>query len=149
MKCSMSSLRSIVSLALRLLCLSNSVKQAALVVHPNPDLLTLTLTPCGAQVILMGAVESYRFSGGAGLDGLEGLDSLYPGGPFDPLGLADDPDSFAELKVPAALDLQPCTEHTAQATDLEAHVRQLRVSAVVPAVCEQRSCGRTPPIPLW
>lgn len=53
---------------------------------------------CPLQIVLMGLIESYRANGG--IDDDQGLDRLYPGGDyFDPLGLADDPDSFAELRV--------------------------------------------------
>ncbi|DBB06338.1 TPA: Chlorophyll a-b binding protein 2.1, chloroplastic [Trebouxia sp. C0004] len=66
----------------------------------NPNLIHAQsiIGTLGVQIVLMGLIESYRANGG--IDDDLGLDRLYPGGDyFDPLGLADDPDSFAELRV--------------------------------------------------
>lgn len=62
------------------------------------------------EIALMGAAENYRrtgtgpagYSPGVGkFDSsvFDSLDSLYPGGPFDPLGLSEDPEVLQELKV--------------------------------------------------
>ncbi|KAK6116707.1 hypothetical protein DH2020_049527 [Rehmannia glutinosa] len=47
-----------------------------------------------AEVVLLGGAEYYRI-----INGLDLEDKLHPGGPFDPLGLANDPDQAALLKV--------------------------------------------------
>jgi hypothetical protein len=67
----------------------------------NPNLVHAQsiVATVAVQVILMGQAEAFRNDPAGTLDWAEGLDRLHPGGPFDPLGLADDPDTFAELKV--------------------------------------------------
>ena len=56
------------------------------------------LTVLASQVDLMGAIEAYRVNGGP--FGGRDLDLVYPSAKrFDPVGLADDRDMAAELKV--------------------------------------------------
>ena len=56
------------------------------------------LTVLGFQVVLMSLCEAYRMAGDSPLSE-GGLDVLYRGKAFDPHGLADVPDTFAELRV--------------------------------------------------
>jgi hypothetical protein len=50
-----------------------------------------------SQALIMGLCEAYRCSGGPLGD--EADNKMYPGGSFDPLNLATDPDTLAELKT--------------------------------------------------
>ena len=58
------------------------------------------------QIVIMGAAEAYRYQGEGPVE--TSGDSLYPGGFFDPLGLSDDPDTLAELKVGAGAGAWGC-----------------------------------------
>ncbi|KAF9594607.1 hypothetical protein IFM89_034229 [Coptis chinensis] len=63
-----------------------------------PELLSRNGVKFGEADLVQGLV--HKFFGEGGLDYLgEVVDPLYPGGSFNPLGLADDPEAFAELKV--------------------------------------------------
>ncbi|WMV50574.1 hypothetical protein MTR67_043959 [Solanum verrucosum] len=55
------------------------------------------LVVLGFRVMLMGLVEGFRINGLLGVG--EGNDSYLGSQYFDPLGLGDDPTTFAELKV--------------------------------------------------
>ena len=61
-------------------------------IHTKP---VLAILAC--QVLLMGASEACRVDQEGTAD--DGLDLPHPDEPFDPLGLADDSDTFAEWKV--------------------------------------------------
>ena len=85
------------------------------------------------QLALLGQAEAFRLAGEApGIAG--GRDAIYPGGPFDPLGLGDDPENLAELKVKelkngriamvacAGFFVQGITTGESPMTNLDAHL---------------------------
>ncbi|VAI20358.1 unnamed protein product [Triticum turgidum subsp. durum] len=60
-----------------------------------PEILSKNGIKFGEAVWFKAGAQIFSEGGPLG----EGLDIIYPGGAFDPLGLADDPDTAAELKV--------------------------------------------------
>jgi len=60
-------------------------------IHAQNIIFTLAV-----QVIVMAQAEAFRVGGGP-IPPFEG--AMYPGGNFDPLGLGEDPEALAELKV--------------------------------------------------
>jgi len=98
----------------------------------------------------MGLIESYRANGG--IDDDLGLDRLYPGGDyFDPLGLADDPDSFAELRVNAvSWHHIACTKSLFQlSAAVRAHLDlKGSVARIVETISPRQSYAAQPKLPI-
>jgi light-harvesting complex II chlorophyll a/b binding protein 5 len=69
----------------------NSLEYFGLTIPVNLAVATI------AEIALVGGAEYYRSKNDSPLG--SNLDTLYPGGNFDPLGLASDPDTLALLKV--------------------------------------------------